>query len=267
MNRRIVPLLKATALAVAFAGVIPASASAAAPAGAAQADASGPVSRDARAILDAMTTYLRGLDSFSIESRSSRDEVVEFGYKLQNNEHATLLVQRPNKLRADVQGDVRNRSYVYDGAKLGIYSADDDAFISTPAPDTIAKLLDYLLDAGVEMPLMDVLYQGANGTLTDAVRGGILVGDSIVDGVECDHLAFRQSNVDWQLWVEKGARPLPRKIVITTRYEVGDPQFQAVLDWNLKPAITPTTFAFAPPKDATEVPFNSPSPAPTGEKK
>jgi hypothetical protein len=45
--------------------------------------------------------------------------------------------------------------------------------------------------------------------------------------VLCDHLAFRQLDTDWQLWVEKGSRPLPRKIVITTRYEVGDPQFSA----------------------------------------
>jgi len=87
------------------------------------------------------------------------------------------------------------------------------------------------------------------------VRGGILVGDSTVNGIPCDHLAFRQANVDWQLWVEKGDRPVPRKVVITTRYEVGDPQFQAVMTWNLQPKFDKSTFSFTPPKGVVEIPF------------
>ena len=87
------------------------------------------------------------------------------------------------------------------------------------------------------------------------VKGGILVGETSINGVLCDHLAFRQSNADWQLWVEKGARPLPRKVVITTRYEVGDPQFQATMTWNVQPRIDKSTFAFTPPSGAEEIPF------------
>jgi hypothetical protein len=44
--------------------------------------------------------------------------------------------------------------------------------------------------------------------------------------------------------------------VITTRYEVGDPQYQATLHWDLKPRIHNSTFEFAPPKGATEIPFD-----------
>ena len=216
-----------------------------------------PVSPEAQAVLDRMTSYLRGLQEFSVESRSSRDEVVEFGYKLQHNERVNLVVARPNQLRADVSGDVSNRSYVFDGAALMIYSADDQAYIRTKVPVSLPQLLENMLAAGIEMPLIDVLYQSMTGTLTDAVRGGVLVGDSTIDGVACDQLAFRQADIDWQLWVEKGERPLPRKILITTRHEVGEPQFQAVLTWNTKPAIGPQTFAFAPPKEAVEIPFRA----------
>ena len=73
--------------------------------------------------------------------------------------------------------------------------------------------------------------------------------------VACDQLAFRQANVDWQLWVEKGARPVPRKLVITTRHAVGDPQFQAVMDWDVQPKLDKATFVFTPPKGAQEIPF------------
>jgi hypothetical protein len=230
---------------------------AAAPPDATEAVSSQAISPEAQMVLDRMTAYLRGLQSFSIETQASRDEVVAFGYKLQNNEHSDIVVQRPNKLRADISGDIRNRTIVYDGAKLTMYSPDDAAYIRTTAPDSLASLIDGLLEAGVEMPLIDVLYQAAAGTLTEAVRSGILVGESTIDGVRSDHLAFRQANVDWQLWVEQGDRPLPRKILITTRYEVGDPQYQAILRWNLKPKIGSSTFAFAPPKGTTEIPFDN----------
>ena len=142
---------------------------AAAPTSATQA---GPVSPEAQAVLDRMTSYLRGLQEFSVESRSSRDEVVEFGYKLQHNERVNLVVARPNQLRADVSGDVSNRSYVFDGAALMIYSADDQAYIRTKVPASLPQLLENTLAAGIEMPLIDVLYQSMTGTLTDAVRSG-----------------------------------------------------------------------------------------------
>lgn len=217
------------------------------------------VSPEAQAVLDRMTAYMQGLQSFSIESRSSRDEVLPYGYKLQNNEKASLVVQRPNRLRSEVSGDLRERTFVYDGSELVIYSPEDKAYARIDAPDTIAKLITGILDAGIELPLIDVLYQSAAGTLTEQVRNGILIGDSTVDGVECDHLAFRQADTDWQLWVAKGAQPLPRKIVITTRYEMGNPQFEAVLNWNLKPRINASTFAFAAPKGAVEIPFDQPA--------
>ena len=80
-----------------------------------------------------------------------------------------------------------------------------------------------------------------------------MVGESVIDGVACDHLAFRQSNVDWQLWVQKGEQALPRKIVITTRFEVGDPQYQVTMHWNLKPKVSDATFKFTAPANASEV--------------
>jgi len=221
--------------------------------------ASSNVSAQAQAVLARMTGFMQGLESFSIESRSTRDELLAYGYTLQNNERASLVVQRPNKLRSEVSGDVRDRTFVYDGSKLVIYSPDDQAYATVGAPSTLAALVSGILDAGIEFPLIDVLAQSAAGTLTSQVSSGILVGSATIDGIECDHLAFRQADTDWQLWVAKGAQPLPRRILITTRYEVGNPQFEATLDWNLKPKITPGTFAFVAPKGAVEIPFDRPA--------
>lgn len=246
------PAILATALAAAIAA--PAAAQSPGAMGV-SAEADGRVAPEARAVLDRMTNYLRGLERFELTSHASFDEVMSYGYKLQRNESSRMLVQRPHGLRAEVSGDLRNRSFVYDGKGFTMYSPEDGVYVRVPAPGTLAGFVGQLVDTGIEMPLLDVLYQAADGSLTENARRGVLVGEATVEGVRCDQLAFRQANVDWQLWVEKGARPLPRKIVVTTLHEVGDPQFQATLSWNLAPAIDARSFAFVPPKGATEIPY------------
>jgi hypothetical protein len=238
---------------------VPLAAEEAAPAAASTAAPAPLISPEAQAVLDRMTAFLKTQKTFSIDSQATRDEVVAFGYKLQSNEHATLTAQLATKLRVDVDGDDRSRQFFYDGANLTMYSPDDEAYTQVKAPDTIGKLVDRLLGAGIEMPLIDMLYQIYQGSLTEAVRGGVLVGDSNIDGSDCDHLAFRQGNVDWQLWVEKGAKPLPRKLLVTTRYEVGDPQYQVTMRWNLNPKIDASTFVFTPPKGVNKIPFSEPA--------
>ena len=212
------------------------------------------ITQEARAVLDRMTAFLQGLDEFAIDAQISRDEVLPFGYKLQNNEWSRMIVRRPNRMRVDVDGDIKHRSYYYDGSRLTMLAPDEGVYAQTEAPDSIGALVNGLLNAGVELPLIDVLRQGFEGKLLDGVRYGLKVGESRIDGVVTDHLAFRQPSIDWQLWVARNGQP--KKILITTRYEVGDPQYQAVLDWNLRPKISASTFTFSAPRDAREIPFD-----------
>jgi hypothetical protein len=218
------------------------------------------ISAEARAVIERMSAYLRTLNTFQIEGLSSRDELTALGYKVQNNERSVLTVNRQeNKLRSEVTGDIRNRTFIYDGDKLTIYSPDDAVFARVDVANSLPKLIGGMLNAGIEMPMIDVLYQAGAGNLMEDVRGGVLLGESNINGVACYHLAFRQATIDWQLWVEKGARPLPCKILITTRYEVGDPQYQSTLRWNLQPKIDASTFVFTAPKGVNEIPFNDPA--------
>lgn len=69
----------------------------------------------------------------------------------------------------------------------------------------------------------------------------------------CDHYAFRQGNIDWQLWITTGAKPLPRKIVITNRSDEARPQSVSVIRWDLKPGFTDAAFRFTQPKDASKI--------------
>jgi hypothetical protein len=257
-RRLVFRTLLAGALALNLAAASAQEAAPPAPSAAAPADTPRGITDDAQAVLDRMTAYLRTLQAFSIDSRGSRDEILVSGYKLQHNEQANLVVQRPNRMRAQVSGDLRNRVFVYDGSKVVVYSPDQAVYARVDAPDNLAQLVGQILDSGIDLPLVDVLHQTAAGTLTEQVTHGMRVGDASIDGVACDHLAFRQPNADWQLWVAKGAQPLPRKIVITTR-DAGEPQFIATMDWNLKPKLDASTFVFTAPQGATEIPFKKPT--------
>jgi hypothetical protein len=169
-------------------------------------------------------------------------------------------------LRLEVDGNVKKRTYVYDGSNLSIFAPDNNLYSTAKAPASLRELVVALLDTGVEMPLIDMLFNGVGGSLTDDVRVGLVVGESEIDGVKTDQLAFRQPDLDWQLWVEKGPRALPRKLLITTRYAVGDPQYQAVMKWDLNPRPAANAFTFTPPAGAIKVPNQAKLVAEGGDK-
>lgn len=217
------------------------------------------VTPDAAAALQRMKDYLGRLKEFQVDADISRDEVLPYGYKLQHNERTRMIVQRPNRFRIDVDGDLRHRRYYYDGTKLTTVVPDANVYAKFDAPDDVNGVVTKLLDMGAEMPLVDVLRQGFGGSLLDGVRVGLVVGESPVEGVMTQQVAFRQAAVDWQIWITPEGQP--RKVVITTRYEVGDPQYQAVLHWDTTPSISASTFKFSPTKDMREIPFNNNAPA------
>jgi hypothetical protein len=226
----------------------------------------GVITPDAKAVLERMQAAFKKNTRYQLSADITRDQLLDYGYKLQYNESARMWVDAPKHLRLEVNGDIKNRIYVYDGSQLTMAVPDLNVYATAPAPGSLGELVHSLLDAGVEMPLIDMLYEGNAGSLTDNVRVGVLAGESQVDGVATDHLAFRQADVDWQLWVQKGEPALPRKLLITTRYAVADPQYQAVLHWNLTPTMDANTFTYVPPAGATKIPYTSKLSADGGDK-
>jgi hypothetical protein len=212
------------------------------------------ITPEARQAMDRMKAALNNTGRLTLTAEISRDEVLSYGYKLQHNEYVTMDVDRPTKLKVDVNGDLKNRTYYFDGSTFTVLAKDLNVYAKKPVSGTIGELVGELIDRGVDMPLIDMLYQGQAGDLLDDVRVGIVVGDTLVEGEPVTHLAFRQPDVDWQLWLGK-SNNLPRKILITTRYQVGDPQFQAIMHWNTAPKFAANQFVFAPAKGQTEIPI------------
>ncbi len=208
-------------------------------------------------LVKASTDFLASQKRFSAETRSSLEVVLTSGQKIQFDHLARLSVQRPNKLRADRVGDLVEQAFYFDGKSLTIFNPGEKYFATVAAPGTIEELLDFArtrLD--IVAPAGDLVYGNAYDILMTDVTQGFVIGKAVVEGVRCDHLAFRAPHVDWQIWIQEGKEPLPRKLVITTRDQANAPQFSVVVTrWNLRPTFTPQTFSFRAPSGAKQVEF------------
>jgi hypothetical protein len=123
---------------------------------------------------------------------------------------------------------------------------------------TVDQLIDTLqAKSGAGLPGADLLLSNTYDQLTANVIEGKHIGQGVVDGVECEHLAFRGPETDWQIWIEPGAKPVPRKYVITSKTLAGAPQYTLkIKEWKTD-ANADDEFAFKPPADATKVALDS----------
>jgi hypothetical protein len=147
--------------------------------------------------------------------------------------------------------------FVYDGKSLTLFNPQEKVFAQVAAPDTLEAMLELARTKyDIVAPAGDLLNKNAYDILMDGVTDGFVVGKAVIEGVRCDHLAFRAPHVDLQVWIQEGAQPLPRRLVITTRDLPNAPQFGVtVTKWNLKPTFNAQTFAFTPPAGAKRVDF------------
>ena len=211
----------------------------------------------AEKLLKRMSEYLAGRQQFTLKAESSLEAVLTSGQKLQYDSPATLMVSRPNKLRAHRKGDLANQEFFYDGKTLTLYNPSENLYATTAAPATLDETLDFAREKlDIIAPAAELLYKNAAEKMLKEASSGFVVGQSIVGGVKTTHLAFRGAEIDWQIWIEDGDKPLARKFMITTKQVSGAPQFTVLIrNWDLAPKLSNQEFSFTPPKGAKKIEF------------
>jgi hypothetical protein len=211
--------------------------------------------------LEAMSAYLRTLETFSIKAESSADAVLDDGQKVQFDRDLTIDYAKGEGLKVDAVSPLRHLTYFYDYKHLTLFSPDLRYYASTEAQPTIAKTLDEVSARyGIEMPLADLFYWGTERLPVDAITSAQAIGPGRVHGDACRHYAYRQADVDFQLCIAEGDHPLPLKLVITTTELPEQPQYEARMTWDLKPQLAAGEFTFTPPENALPITFR-PMPA------
>ena len=215
---------------------------------------------DPRAVeaLKAMSRYLTSLNSFRLVSEGSLDVITTSDQKVQLDMVTTYQVARPGSLRVDWVSDQKNRQFYYDGKHFTLVAPTLGYYATVDAPPTLREFLDALYEkTGVELPLAD-LFRWADEDHVDDIAlltAAFSVGTATLDGVKTDHWAYRTPDFDFELWMEQGDRPVPRKYVLIDRTDPTLPAFSTRLTWQTNPTLDPATFTYVPTGRETAITF------------
>ena len=212
--------------------------------------------------------FLKNQAQFSFKAEVLNDRVYQGGKKLQFAQEVTASFRRPDKLRLEGEGDQDSKLLIFDGKTLTLYDKNKNFYADLGINGDIDAALDKAYkEYGLRVGLADL----GSAKLCDHVGQGLThalyVGLHRVRGVPCHHLAFDRKDIQYQVWIEAGDKPVLRKILVTQKQLPASPQWTAYLsDWNFSPALADNLFAFTPPAGAQKIKFmpvkSSETPAP-----
>jgi len=201
-----------------------------------------------------MTDYLEDLDEFAFSTRSESDQVLESGETVQVSSRRTVSLDRDNdKLAVTVETDGEKMHALYDGNTFTFFSRSQNLYVQLDMPDSVDDALSTLAtDYGFAPPLADMLYSEIYDSMISRTLTGQYVGLHQVNMEDCHHLAFTETGIDWEIWINAGDEPIPEKFSITYKNQPGSPRFTATLvRWEDTPA--PLAFELNTPSDAQKV--------------
>lgn len=205
--------------------------------------------------LQRMGAYLGTMTTFSIHASTTIDEIIENGQKVQLGGDVIYHVRRPNAFAIEVASDRKVRQFYYDGKSLTVYAPRLGLYASVAAPETVQKTLDDVyVKYDIPVPLADLFtWSDASLGRADYLLSAIHIGYAQVNGVDTDQYAMREKDLDWQIWIARGDRPLPVKVAITTRLVPSQPQYTTTLVWAENPKLTDADFHFTKPEGAMPI--------------
>ena len=219
----------------------------------------GSVQQDAKAIdvLKQMAAHKSSLDKVTITGITFTDARLGAGLMVSNSDEVRVSIDRPGSMHiSSFNGETKKSLYFHKG-ELTVYNSTRNLYAQASIPDDIETAAEFALEKlGVEAPLLDLIYKDASAHLLDSNEAILYLTDKArIKGTDCHHLAIRGPEVDVQLWIEEGDRPVVRKIIIMSKWEGGSPRFTANLDWETSPRFEPGLFEFKAPETAMKIEF------------
>jgi hypothetical protein len=189
-------------------------------------DSARAASANAKNSLKAMSNYMASQKAISFDYDSQLEVVSKQNQKLGLASSGAITLNRPDKVRVTRHGGFANVEFVFDGTTVKMLGKDANLYSQLDSPGTIDQLVDVLRDKYKRpVPGADLLMSNVYDQLMPEVVDAKDLGSGVINGVECDHFAFRTKDVDWQMWVAQGPRPYPCRYVITSPHVNGSPQY------------------------------------------
>ncbi len=213
---------------------------------------------EAMALLKGMTNYVSAQQTLSFRYDSDLEIITSDSQRLTLASSGTVSLSRPGKIRATRSNGFINTESVFDGTTFTLLGKDRNIYMQVPITGSIETLVDELKDKYRRpLPAADLLLSKAYKELTEGVTDVKDLGSGVVGGVECDHLAFRKKDVDFQIWIARGDRPFPCRYQITSKLVSGSPQYSVqISNWQTGPAAVGQNFSFVAPEGARKITYD-----------
>jgi hypothetical protein len=207
------------------------------------------------AIMRSMSDLLGSSKGLSLRAQVIHDDALDSGVLVQRSATLELVIDRPAGIHAVLTEGAEQRKLWSDGKTATLFDVSSKIYSRTKVPGKIGPTLDFLMEKyGLSLPLADFLFEKPYEALMGHVGRAYYIGLVEVDGAMCHQLAFTQDSIDWQLWVEAGVRPVPRRLLIVYKRLPGSPRYLAtVSDLELRSAPFPGSFVPILPDDADEL--------------
>jgi len=201
---------------------------------------------DAKNLLKAMSDYMAAQDAISFGFDATLEVVTKDEQKLALASSGVVTLNRPDKMRATRMGGFADVEMLFDGKTLTLTGKTANLFTQIEVPGTVDNLVDELRDTyNRPLPAADLLMSNAYDELMLDVVDIKDLGSGVIGGIECDFLAFRTKEVDWQIWISQGDKPLPCRYVITSKKVANGPQYSIQFsDWKVGGEVAADDFAF-----------------------
>ena len=209
--------------------------------------------------LKQMSDKLTSAKAFTYHSNSFVEMQAVTGQFLTFFTDVDVALQRPNKLRVDASGDMSNFQLYFDGAKVSAFDPEKNLHAVSDPLATIDEMLDFIMTkAQINFPSADFMYSDPYAVMTKNLTHAIVVGPSMVNGVPCEHFAYMEPGINWEIWIENGKNALPLRLAMTYKQVPNFPRFLVEFsDWNLTPKLGADTFLFKIPANAEKIEFGT----------
>ncbi len=168
--------------------------------------------------------------------RSGYDAIQADGQRIEFGGRRRILLQRPDRFRVEAERSDGDRGLIlFDGRAITAFRAEDNVYARVEKPGTLDDAMVYMVrDLQMTLPMARMFLTGFPQDLEKLITSIRYVEENFLFDVPTDHLAVRSAEVDLQVWIAQGDRPLPRRVVITYKNEPGQPQFRADFsNWDL----------------------------------
>lgn len=217
-----------------------------------------PMEQHALDLLKGMSDKLAAAKAFSFHTRDTIEAPGGSGQFLSFFADSKVAAMRPDKVSAEIRGDAPPFDFYFDGSKMTVYEPTAKLYATEDAPKTIDDMLPFAAKkAGIVLPFADMLYSNPYAVLTEGITSAFYAGSSVIDGAQCEHLAFAGKGIEWQIWID-AKTSLPCLLMGAMTDVRGAPRFMVEFShWDLHAPVKHEHFTLAKPADADLMDFRA----------